>query len=75
MADRCRSCQAPIIWAESTTGARIPLDEKPITGPVYTLDKDLLGETVANPVRPAPGAEVHRSHFETCPDAKDWSKS
>jgi hypothetical protein len=65
---RCRSCGADIEWAELTTsGKRMPFDRiVPMrTQPTLLHDAralDLL-DTATSP-----------THFETCPDAKDWRR-
>lgn len=64
---RCRSCHAPIVWAETEAGKRIPLDEKPAT--VFQLQAVALGPPKAVPVR------AHVSHFATCPHADEWRKT
>lgn len=75
MAATCRSCGADIIWVVNTNGKKVPLDEKPITGPVYDIRGTFDGTQIAAPVAiDPPGRPLFRSHFETCPDAKDWSK-
>jgi hypothetical protein len=69
----CRSCGAEIIWAIKPNGKKIPLDAKPIVGPVYLLgelsDGQYLAQSDLSQVQ-----RRYRSHFETCPDAADWSK-
>lgn len=77
MADACRSCGAEVVWAVRPNGKRIPLDARAITGPIYSLtsQEDLEhGIVLLAKKHPTPRGKVYRSHFETCPDAKDWSK-
>jgi hypothetical protein len=70
-ADACKSCSAPVIWAEwATTGRPAILDAAPVPDGNLAL--------VAGKVRhyqPA-DAKVHReryrSHFATCPHAGQW---
>lgn len=60
----CKACGALIFFAKTREGKAIPLDAKPIRG--FTVDAG----GVAN-YTPAP---VHRTHFETCPNAADFRK-
>lgn len=72
----CRSCKAPILWAESfRTGKKMPIDASP------TMDGNLIlayrksenrlflesfgGEGVHH------GRLRYTSHFQTCPDRKE----
>ena len=72
---RCRSCQAPIDWARTEKGRRIPLDPDPYTGPepagLFVLREPDAGTplAVAAPPGAFPGEPVYRSHFVTCPQA------
>ena len=78
----CRSCRAPIIWAMTERGKRMPLDADPYTGPdpaglfVFRFDGD--GRPYVLAVTPeaaaALGDAVYRSHFASCPDAKRWRR-
>ena len=63
----CSSCMAEIFFAvNEKTGRTIPLDAKAST--IYEVaDEDGGRVTVA-------GQRGHRSHFETCPNAKQHSK-
>jgi hypothetical protein len=71
MGDRCRSCDAPIEWAITTKGQRIPLDPEP--GPGGNL---VLVDGVAR--HPTLGEGVpylqYTSHFATCPDAERFRR-
>lgn len=75
----CRSCSAPIIWAE-TEDARMPLDVEPVetaaiglvaynpaTGRARVLSADSLGKVDA---WRSGGATIHRAHWATCPSAE-----
>lgn len=64
----CRSCEAPITWAVTEGGKRMPLDDVPsergnivyvngVTRAANAVDRDLK--------RP-----LYTSHFATCPNAK-----
>lgn len=69
----CKTCQADIVWAKLPSGKRMPVDAAP--SPAGSI---LLGYPTADGSRqasviPEPDrggyAELHVSHFSTCPDA------
>lgn len=66
---RCRSCDAPITWFELVVGGkRHPFDGEPVYVRTYT-DEDtrrLVGVIDAG--------HINRSHFATCPQAKQWRR-
>ncbi len=69
----CRSCQAPIIWAWTGQGRRIPLDSEPVTNGRFVLNATGGGEPIAIYVGKAatpPGTDRYDSHFATCPNAE-----
>lgn len=71
----CKSCGAPIMWAETAKGHRIPIDPEPVLG-----GNILLSHRDVEPSLP-PLATVfahafensdeptYKSHFATCPNA------
>ena len=60
-----RSCNAPIMWAVTTDGKKVPLDEDPLL--VAVLDKP--GDPpVVKFVR------ARLNHFATCPNAAQHRK-
>lgn len=64
----CRSCGANIEWAELTTGKRMPFNRivsLRVQSPLF------IGQRVIEEVDTA----TSPTHFETCPDAKDWRRS
>ena len=77
MSSRCKSCNAPIIWAQNeSTGRAMPIDADPVDGGnVLILDPEPDGiwfrvlnkEEVAKMQEP-----LHTSHFQTCPNAGEW---
>lgn len=70
----CRSCGREIIWATSPAGRRLPLDARPVNPHVYRLrghDETPQAEGVAFEAQGA----VYVSHFLTCPNAAQHSKS
>ena len=85
--DRCRSCNATIVWCATTKGHRMPVDPVPVpdgnlivdgTGVVsvghgmQTLDRVLVVSKTDVPLGDPPR---YVSHFVTCPDARGWRKS
>lgn len=72
MADTCRSCGAPIVFAETVKGRRMPLDRTPDPdGTIWMLD-GIARTDQAPSGYPGP---FFTTHFVTCPDAKKWRKS
>lgn len=69
---RCRSCEAPITWAETESGKAMPLDAKP------TRDGNMVlvrGKTrFANEEDRRLARPLYMSHFATCPDASAHRK-
>jgi hypothetical protein len=69
MTTKCTSCGAPIVWAETRSGRKIPLDPGPIeNGNVEYLPS--VGRAFIH-VRwhlwtPLPNAIRTRAHFVTC---------
>jgi len=83
----CNGCGAPMVWAMTTTGRRIPLDaaasdQGPV--PLEVEDGNLAptGRTVDTRHGPTveveyvrAGAGVHRTHFATCPKADEFRRN
>jgi len=75
----CRSCGAEIIWALTENGKRIPLDAEPYAGDspsgLFVL-RQFSDEKTAIATTPDafPGEYLWRSHFASCPQAKEWRK-
>lgn len=69
----CKTCRAPIVWCETETGARMPLDAEPSPDGNTVV----LGEVNGTPrVRVLSQIELlvderarFKSHFATCPQA------
>ena len=71
---RCRSCSAPIRWARTEHGKRIPLDAEPYAGDdprgLFVLREG--GElALAVPAGALEDEPRYRSHFATCPNAEE----
>jgi hypothetical protein len=66
---QCRSCKAPITWATTENGKRIPVDPKPrADGNLVLLGAGRGGAPLAvifNAVQHA-GRQRYVSHFATC---------
>ena len=65
---RCRSCGAPITWAELTSGKRHPFDGEIVA--VKTQGSILEGRVIEHVE-----TTITPSHFATCPDAKTWRRT
>lgn len=79
----CRSCQAPIRWARTTTGNLMPLDYEPVTqGNVLLTGRRVEGRqglldecrVEAGPPMFDDGTARYVAHFVTCPQADQWRK-
>lgn len=72
MSARCRSCAAPLLWAATENGRRIPLDPDPYMGDdprgLFVLRGKIAIATTPDAFA---GEPVYRSHFATCPNAKE----
>jgi len=65
---RCRSCDAPVEWAELvTSGKRMPFDP-----PIIVVQTE--GSPIADRVIEHVDSEITKSHFATCPDGPTWRK-
>lgn len=60
----CRSCGAPIAWAETIAGKRMPLDPEPRDDGNVRLDKDGVAFVGTDMLAADPPSYV--SHFATC---------
>lgn len=71
---RCRSCDAPVLWARTVTGKLIPLDTEPSDGGNLVLDDGralIYDHTTSNEMFAPP---LYVSHFATCPQADRWRR-
>jgi hypothetical protein len=64
----CRSCGAPIVWAQLVTGKRMPFD------PPLVVKR--TQHTLIEPERAIDYLDMDatRSHFASCPDAAKWRR-
>jgi len=67
---RCRSCGAPIEWAETVAKRRMPFDP-PIVA--VRMQGSVLGEGEGRVVEEVDTA-ITSSHFVTCPQGREWSR-
>jgi hypothetical protein len=75
--NHCRSCGAPMIWANTVTGGAMPLDQQPSAQGNIELRLE-RARWRANVLSPAElellkgqGLELRTSHFVTCPNAAE----
>ena len=66
----CRTCGAAIVWATTSAGKAMPLDEAPTEkGSLVVCHGTALTVTVATQVDRRAGRQLFTSHFATCPHA------
>ena len=71
----CKSCGAPIIWAKTPKGKRLPLDPEPVDNGNVILTTEgavVLGVAVNEPEYAH--LDKYVSHFATCPSASSHRK-
>lgn len=69
MSDRCRSCRAPILWAVTEKGRRIPLDPEPRADGNLVLHVQAMGSPLAVFAGSGHVGIRYVSHFATCAHA------
>lgn len=68
---KCRSCGAPIIWALTDSGRRMPVDENTDgRGNLMLVRRETTVYVKVVPI----GRGNHRPHFATCPQATEWRR-
>ncbi|MFA6031151.1 MAG: hypothetical protein WC969_14945 [Elusimicrobiota bacterium] len=68
----CRSCGAPILWAETASGKKCPFDAKPTPAGEWALDDTTHPPLAAKIVRAEGSSESgFTCHFATCPNAAE----
>jgi hypothetical protein len=74
--ENCRSCDAAIIWARTSSGSIMPVDAEPVKGANVRLRWE--GSNVQAAVVKASLAfgstGLRLSHFVTCPKADQWRR-
>lgn len=76
--DKCKACGAPIFWALTRAGKRMPVDaEETADGNVWLAqtERGLSAFFPAEGVDMGPGATRHKSHFATCSSASRFRKA
>lgn len=64
----CKTCGAPILWALTASGAKMPLDERERVLLEVATDTDSHELVITRELR------GHESHFATCPQAAEHRK-
>lgn len=73
----CRSCNAPIRWAVTRTGRRMPLDRDPSPRGNARLLLDGTSQVLAGArleEARAAGVLLHMPHHSSCPQGRDWRR-
>lgn len=63
---RCKSCSAEVVWAKTTAGKATPM-ERADDGTWIIVDGVVKQATSEDLDKP-----LYRSHFSSCPQAKQW---
>lgn len=73
---RTKECGKPIIWAETGTGKRMPVDADPVPGGniALGLEAGVVKATVIKPHRAFGRRDLRMPHFATCPDGAAWRR-
>lgn len=76
-ARRCKSCRAAILWTVTESGARMPVDFAPVVDGTIAIS---VGEHEGRRAWRSRVAQIgesvvrRKSHFATCPNAKEHRK-
>jgi hypothetical protein len=76
--ERCRSCDAPIIWATSVNGKAMPINAEPVeNGNVALQPRQGMGPlaVVLSVAKRFGRTDLHTSHHSNCPQANGWRKA
>lgn len=78
----CGGCTKPIRWAVTEAGRRMPLDPDLVpagnvedTGKVDVSTGEIIVKVLKKNEPGRPGADRYRSHFASCPKARDFRRS
>jgi len=74
---KCRSCQAPVIWALTAAAhTPIPIDPDPVPTGNLVLEQHpkVVAPVAVFVTQETAGAVRYVSHFVTCPQAGRWRK-
>lgn len=73
MANVCRSCNAPVLWATvAKSGKRAILDALPVANGNYVFIPGSPGMVRVLSAGEETEGDRYLSHFATCPDRADW---
>lgn len=75
--EKCRTCQAPMIWTVTDRCKDMPVDAQPSKDGNLALTLDDKGRVRSRVVAPhlAFGRkDLHLSHFVRCPQADKWRR-
>ncbi len=70
----CRSCRAEIVWVRTPKGKNMPLDATPVPGGDWSI-KEGEDKPEAYKARGNDDQVRYQSHFKSCPNADQHSKS
>ena len=75
----CHTCHAPIRWVKTQKGKRMPLNPEATRDGCWVFEGDPednppLAIRLDNDAAALYTGEKYTSHFETCPDARRWSR-
>lgn len=74
----CRSCDAPIVWALTENGKKMPVDadRNDSDGNVTLAEEngELLARVFPTPEARTEGQAGYTSHFATCPNANEFRR-
>jgi len=76
--ERCKSCNAPVIWCATERLKPMPVNFEPEPGGNLAIDQRSDGRMpfarVVDKKHAWGRTDLHKSHFATCPDAGSWRK-
>lgn len=80
--DKCSACDAPIVWASTSAGGKMPVDAEPTPDGnlllLATVDRRWVAIVIGKATRQAGTRAVmgerHTSHFATCTDPERFRK-
>lgn len=73
----CRTCYAPIVWANTLNGERMPVDAEIVADGNVVLSDGPRGSVTATVLDQASlfaDGPRRKAHFATCPDAAGWRR-
>lgn len=78
--NKCRECQAPIVWAETESGKRMPLNAGPdpngnVVAVGHTGQTMIVKVGTIQELADAPEGRVYQSHFATCSNPRRFRRN